>query len=250
MTDRILIQRTGPSTNFYAEADVVDLGVIYGYLRAVNAGNTTSRDLNSGWQAMSVDGYGEFARHSANPFLPSGVANGAWRWRLGPYGIYVGDPAGGVTLRQTLYYGNTATAHIPIQPQAPSPVWYDSVQATSFRYMFSGRGNGGAGILGWEAQLATSPGFEAWSIVSHVVSSGTTLFSNLNPGTKYWARSRGRNGVGLGWWSAAIMVETLSGARVFYNGAYRHAIAHVWTAGGWKRAIPHVFVDGAYRLPR
>lgn len=250
MTDRIVINRTSPSTRFILEADTVGLGLIHMYLRAENTGNTTSYDNNAGWQAALIDGYGEFGRYSAKPFQVKGLGGGARRWRVGPYGAYVGDPAGGVTLRMTLHYGNTAVVGHAIQPQAPSPTWFGDVQATELTYMFSGRGNGGAAIEAWECQLATSPGFEAGTIVSHVRSSGTTRFTNLMPATRYYARSRGLNSLGWGWWSATGVVDTLSGARLHTGGVLRHAVPYVWTGNGWKRAVPHIYNLGKYKIPR
>lgn len=250
MTDRIYVNTTSPSTTFVLEADVVDLGTIWGYLRAVNTGNTTSRYNDAGWQGFLVDGWGEVARVSGHPFLPSGYANGQQRYRGGPYGIYVGDPAGGVNIRTTLSFGHTAIAFMPIQPQAPAMIGFSMIGATTARVQFSGRGNGGSGITYWHLQLATSPGFEAASMVAYVESSGTTDFTNLIPGKRYYARARGGNAVGAGWWSATASAETLSGARVWTGGSYKQAIAYVWTGTGWRRAVPYVYSAGVWKIPR
>lgn len=251
MTDRIVVNRTGPSTRFILEADVIGLGLIRAYLRAENHGATNSVDGNSGWQAGSIDGYGEFHRHSGQPFLRSGVAGGGtWRWRDGPYDIYVGDPAWGVTLRHKLYYGNDDAVGLAIQPQAPTTPVFSLITATTFRVQFGGRGNGGSGITLWRLQIATSPGFEPWSIVATVSSSGTSDFSGMIPGQRYYARAQGENAVGAGWWSGTGAGETLSGKRIFYAGAWRNTIAYIWTAGGWKRVIPYVYHNGRWQIPR
>lgn len=250
MTDRIHINRTSPSTRFILEGDTIGLGLIRMYLAAVNTGNTTSYDNNAGWQAALIDGYGEFGRRSTKPFQARGLADGATRWRVGPFDAYVGSPASVVQLRMTLHYGNTATAPIAVQPQAPSPTWFESVQATELTYKFSGRGNGGSPVTAWECQLATSPTFAAGTIVSHVRSSGTTRFTNLMPATRYYTRSRGRNAYGWGWWSATGVVDTLSGARLQTGGVLRHAVPYVWTGNGWKRAVPHIYNLGKFKIPR
>lgn len=90
----------------------------------------------------------------------------------------------------------------PTVPSAPSPIGIDQITATSMRYRFSGNSDGGSGILEWQAQTATNSGFSA--NVQTVSSSGTTTFTGLLPGNTYYARSRGRNGVGWGPWSSVI----------------------------------------------
>jgi hypothetical protein len=101
---------------------------------------------------------------------------------------------------------------IPWTPPAPTPLGFDEHAPTSLRYRFSSAGTGGSPILEWQAQIATDAAFT--QNLQTVTSSGTSTFSGLVPGTPYRARSRGRNAVGWGAWSAVSTDYTLGGGRV------------------------------------
>jgi hypothetical protein len=132
VTDRIFISHSGPSTSFWLEGDLLSQDInangswVRCYLRAANgpSGSTGSVDNNSGWQAGSIDGIGEFGRHSGKPFLPSGYGANAQRWRDGPWDVWVPhNPDGshpGMTFRMQLYYGDNQTASmgLPTIPRA------------------------------------------------------------------------------------------------------------------------------------
>lgn len=223
MTDRIGVAKSSPSTNFYLEADLVgtsgNSSIVRCYLRATNAGNSSSFFGNAGFQAGAVDGIGEFGRHSGNPFLPSGYGAGATRWRDGGWDVYVGHDANGygptMTLRMTLVYGNVNEGHtaqmalprIPKVPQAPTMVSLSEVTATSFKAVFSGNDNGGSAITGWQLQVATNAAFTTG--VENFASNGTSTISGRTPGTQYWVRSRGSNGIGWSNYSGALTTTTL-----------------------------------------
>lgn len=91
-------------------------------------------------------------------------------------------------------------------PPAPNSRELTALSPTSLRYIFDGRGDGGSGILEWQAQLANNTDFNGAVTVS---SSGTQVFNDLFPGTRYYARSRGRNAVGWGAWSNVGSAATL-----------------------------------------
>lgn len=230
MTDRIGVTKSSPSTSFYLEADVVsqsqsgNYSTVRCYLRCVNAGNTSSQFNNTGFQAGSIDGIGEFGRHSGNPFLPGGYGAGAQRWRNGAYNVNVSHNSDGtrspITLRMTLDYGSINESHtaslsfarIPQEPAAPSPLsgTPDQVTATSMRYRFSGNDNGGASIIEWQIQYAENSAFTVG--VKTMTSTGTSTLTGLKPGTRYWIRSRGRNSVGWGSYSSVRDATTLGAA--------------------------------------
>lgn len=226
MTDRIGVQKSSPSTAFYLEADVVgtsgNSSRVRCYLRCVNAGNGSSQFNDSGFQAGSIDGFGEFGRHSGHPFLPGGYANGQWRWRDGYWDVLIPHNSDGtrgpVTLRMTLVYGNINESHtaslsfarIPKAPAAPtinsaSP---DQITANSMRVRFSGNDNGGSTVLEWQIQYDTSSSFNASP--KTVSSNGTTTLTGLQPGTTYYYRARGRNAVGWGAYSSVDSGKTLT----------------------------------------
>lgn len=120
MTDRIAVAKSSPSTTFYLEADRIGQSIagnyttVRFYLRCVNNGGTGSFSSYAGNHIGSIDGIGEFGRHSGTPFLPSGVAGGATRWRDGPWDVNIPHNAdgtrGAITLRQGLYYDGGAVA--------------------------------------------------------------------------------------------------------------------------------------------
>lgn len=98
MTDRISYTSSSPATTFTVEGDLYaqsvagNYSVVRCYLRAMNGpgGSTGSFYGGAGYQAGHIDGVKEFARRSASSnFLPSGYANGATRWRMGPYDVQV-----------------------------------------------------------------------------------------------------------------------------------------------------------------
>jgi len=224
MTDRIAVSKTSPSVTFYLEADVYSYTPSGGYatlvcrLRASKGTGSFFSDF--GIQAGVVNGVAEFGRHQADPFLPSGSTG----WNDGPFYINVpmsGPGTYGLTMQ--LRYGNINTDHggsiwLPWVPGAPNPIGVDELTPTSARYRFSGTTDGGSGITGWQAQIATDASFT--QNVQTVASNGTTTFANLTPATVYYFRSRGANGVGWGHWSAVVSGMTASGAYVSLNGAW------------------------------
>jgi len=233
MTDRISSSQVSPYVTFVLEADV--------YSRDLNAGTTrlvcrlraskgsSSFYGGSGSQTGSVDGVGTFGAHSASPFLPSGSTG----WNDGPF--YIDIPMGGafrtVTLRQALRYGNvnadnTAGFSIAWTPGAPIPIGVDQIGPTSARYRFSGTTDNGSAITGWQAQIASNSAFT--TDVHTLASSGTTTFTGLRPGVKYYFRSRGSNGIGWGAWSAVQSATTLSGFRIWDGTKFVNSELRAW----------------------
>lgn len=104
-------------------------------------------------------------------------------------------------------------AHVAIDgyplttPPAPTMLQPDQVTNTGMRVRFSGNGDGGSGIVGWELWRATDAAFT--QNVSSVVSSGTTVYTDESPGITYFYKSRGRNAIGLGAFSGVVSQSTL-----------------------------------------
>ncbi|WP_102193216.1 DUF859 family phage minor structural protein [Microbacterium aurantiacum] len=100
MTDRIVWNKTSPSTQFVLEADYVGMSIDGNYsmvdcfVRAVNTGNTSSYDGGDGVHHGYVEGVGTFAWRQAQPFMPSGYQNGQLRWRVGGR-VHIGHNADG-----------------------------------------------------------------------------------------------------------------------------------------------------------
>lgn len=224
MGDYISQYRTSPATTFVLGADRIgqsqsgNYTTVRVYIRANNGpgGSTGSFYGGAGQHLGAIDGVtGWFGRDVGSNFLPSGYANGAQRW-YHSIDVNIGHGAdgtrGGITLRMRIHYGNNQNQEytawfndfprIPKVPDAPTPIGIDEVTSDSFRYRFSGNGDGGSGILEWQAQAATNSAFSA-NVVT-VSSGGTTTFTGLLPGNTYYARSRGRNAVGWGPWSSVL----------------------------------------------
>lgn len=97
-------------------------------------------------------------------------------------------------------------ARIPKAPDAPTNGLLDQITPTTMRYRFTGQGDGGSSVLEWQAQASLSSSFTSPITVT---STGTTTFTGLAPGNRYYFRARGRNAVGWGAWGAAANALTL-----------------------------------------
>lgn len=93
-------------------------------------------------------------------------------------------------------------------PNAPGTPIVDQQTTTSVRYRFTSAGDNGAAVIEWQAEVASAPDFSSGDLQT-VSSTGTTVFTGLNPGTTYYFRARGRNSVGWGPWGASISTATL-----------------------------------------
>lgn len=121
MTDRIVVNKSSPSTQFVMEADIISQDIVNNksilrvYVRAVNTGNTSSNSTYPGAQYFSVDGINPGSSHFGNPFLPSGFATNQQRWRDGPYDIDIPHLADGtrpdITIRMILDYDGGAVSN-------------------------------------------------------------------------------------------------------------------------------------------
>ena len=130
---------------------------------------------------------------------------------------------------------------VAVGPPAPSIIGIDQITPDSLRFRFASAGDGGAPLLGWQAQIATNPSFTGATTVS---STGTTTFSGLTPATTYYCRARGRNQIGYGPWSTVVSAMTASGAYVSLNGAWVPVPLLVSDGAAWR--TPELFVsDGS-----
>ncbi len=121
---------------------------------------------------------------------------------------------------------------IPWTPGVPNGLGFDQILPTSMRYRFNGTTDGGSGITGWQAQIATDPGFT--QNLQTVGSDGTTTFGGLTPATVYYARSRGSNAIGWGAWSSVQSAMTASGAYVSLNATWVPVPAYVSNGTTWN----------------
>jgi hypothetical protein len=234
MTDRITSFQSGPSTTFYLEGDVVETDADYGshgrwrvrfYLRAKNGpgGSTGSYYGGSGVQIGRRNGT-EFGRKSGTPFLPSGYADNAQRWRVGPWDVWINANSNGYwtgsdttyPVQMRLDYGGidtTPTGNVPLPriaraPGKPGTPSVTNLAPTSLTLSWAAAARGNDAIDAYQYQYSTSSSFSgATSPVLGVVL--TTGVTGLNPGTTYYFRVRAHNDDGWGDWSSTRTVTTL-----------------------------------------
>lgn len=226
-TERISWTSGAPTTEFILEADRVGQDADDNYtlvrvqLVAINRGSTGSYSSYSGRHRASIDGVWAGASYTAEPFLPSGYADGATRWRKSwdvkvPHGS--DGSRGAVTLRMEVEYGGGAVdivrtasfndfPDLKTVPPAPTITKVDAITATTMNVTGSSNGNGGSAILEWqirydESSTAASPLYK-----THV---NPTTLTGLARNTTYYLWMRGRNALGWGPWSARVSAKTLA----------------------------------------
>lgn len=236
MTDRITRAFSSPATTFYLEADVVDTDESYGsygrwkvrlYLRAKNGpgGTTGSSFSGSGFQAGRINGT-ERIRKSGNPFLPSGYADNATRWRSGPVDYWVNANSNGywsgsstvLPLQMQTEYGNVddyagGSISLPRISRAPGksgkPV-VSNITPTGAKFTWAAAGRGNAPITDYHLVISRFSDFSSPAYSSLVGDDTTaTVSSILAPGTPYYARVRAINNDGNGAWSDSASFTTL-----------------------------------------
>lgn len=140
-------------------------------------------------------------------------------------------------------WGNRAEATTHRVPDAPSPVYFDSVTQKSVRAMFNGGYDGGTPIREWQLAYGKNPAGGDTIIGS----GGTSSIDNLDPGKIYYFWARGRNDVGWGPWSEVRQLVLIAGARIPVDGSYRRAVPYVKVNGTWRLARPWVKDQGTWK---
>jgi hypothetical protein len=217
------LNKTQPATQFwmdaYATASNSSGTNVHIVLRAYNGpGGTTGSQYNgAGEHVGTIDGVAGAVVRSSNPFLPGGYQNGQLRWEHhGDIHVYHAG-AINVTVRMRTTYGNVNESHtatlslaaVATVPPAPAPVGFTSITTTSLTYLFQNQGDGGAPVLEWQSQMATDSAFTQNVAERFHATSGSHNYTGRTPGTNQFARSRGRNMMGWGPWSAVTSQATL-----------------------------------------
>lgn len=89
-------------------------------------------------------------------------------------------------------------------PQAPNPVVLSSITDTSMHAVFTGNGDGGAGIFEWQIGWGTDP-----NNVQNIIHTFDSVLTGLTSGVTYYFWARGTNSHGAGPWSARSSATTL-----------------------------------------
>lgn len=121
-------------------------------------------------------------------------------------------------------------------PPAPTPMGFDQITHTSFRYRFNSAGDGGAAIEEWQFGF----GYNATTPQYFVASNGTSIISTIVPGTIVYGWSRGRNSVGWGPWSVRSTAVMKRAGRIKTASAWAHGIPYIKNSAGiWTPAQPY-----------
>ena len=105
---------------------------------------------------------------------------------------------------QTTQFNTNAVA--PSQVPAPS---ISVITQTSANVNWTAPSSGGSAITGYDVQRATNSAFSA-GLVTTAVTTLSTAFTGLSPGTTYWVRVRAKNAVGAGAYSTSTSFATTS----------------------------------------
>ncbi len=261
MVDVVSWTSGAPTTQFIMECERVSQDVagnftrVAVFLRAINRGSTGSYSGNYGEQVGTIDGIGGSAVHSGTPFLPSGYATNAQRWRDGPwyFDIPHGEDGnrGNITLRMRLTYlgvNTTLTGEFwdfptinrtagPPSGLTISNIFNDMATLSWAR----GALNGGTFQFD-QLQVSSTPQAGLGDFTGVVENTGTTAAlsftqTGLKPGVTYYVHVRTVTHISWGTWSAVVSFTTLPGARVKVDGLYKNAIPFVKVDGVWKKAV-------------
>lgn len=99
----------------------------------------------------------------------------------------------------------------------------------------------------YDIQVAQDANFTAsLQTISSTTWANSRTVTGLKPGTQHWFRVRAGTASGMGAYSPATSVKTLSGAKIRVNGAWVDAIAYARVGGVWKQVLVQKRVGGAW----
>jgi len=263
MTDRIAQFYSSPATTFYLEADVVETQASYGsngrwrvrqYLRCMNGPGATTGSFfgGSGYQDGRLNGTIRITYGPTSPFLPSGYANGATRWRVGPVDTWINANSNGywsgtsqsLPVQMGIQYGSinaVLSGSVPIPriarvPGAPGTPVVTDVGPTSAKFTWAAAARGNSNITNYGVYVSLTPNFSS-HVFAQWVGTGlsyTLPADTLDPGRDYYVRVRAQNGDGTGAYSAYATFQTLSGGRVWDGSTWRNCRIRAWDGDEWK----------------
>ena len=150
---------------------------------------------------------------AANYYVARGSSNFNVTFRA-EAGSYAGSPSHSITVT------------IPKkQTVPPAPTFLDLTSITNSRITarFSGNGDGGSAITGWDLQYSKASNF---SSPTTIASNGTSTITGLAASTTYYFRARGKNAIGAGAWSGSKSAKTHNVPGAFTSTVASAEIAH------------------------
>lgn len=265
-TLRVDITTTGPTTEFYTEADIVsqdqagNTSTVYYYIGAINRGNTSSFDGSAGTHTATIGGVGGSGYSGT---IPSGYATGQQRWYLGPFGVTLGHDAAGNrgadTVSQTVtWFSRTDNGsigpypRIPKRPSVPGTPVASNVLPTSLKLDWTASSdNAGSTITGYLVRrwVGSSP-TGSYTDVSET-NTLTRTPTGLTPGTTYtfgiYAKNGSADNGGYSNLSGTVTVKTIAPMRVRVAGIWKYAVPYKKIAGVWTITQPFVKVAGVWK---
>lgn len=217
----------------------------YGHMATTNLGNHGEVDSSVGQLWTN----GNMAYDFRN-----GAMNGSWTIASGTFRVNhdgLGRGRYSVTGALNFYALGSAKAttgwrNLPTLATVPSPPRPISLAANSQHsmvYKFESNGDGGAPVREWQIGYGKNPNTPQ----AYLGSWGTTTIGALDPGTVYYAWSRGRNDIGWGPWSARKQTETSSGAVTKVGTQWKRTVPYIKVNGVWRLAQPYVKYKGVWR---
>jgi len=186
----------------------------YWELHARQLSGSDSYNLNeNGWSAyVNGQGFGgthtlDFRGATNDILLGSGYTGWIAHDSSGNLLVSFSASMSAATFGSASLSGGFWADRIPQVPSAPpAPVLVSKTATTFSAQIYYSADNGGSGIVGLVAQLATDPGFTN-IIVSRATSAGTEAMTGLTPATAYYFRYVNYNYVGYSPVSPTLVVN-------------------------------------------
>lgn len=269
-TLRVQVNVSGPITQFNTYADLVsqdqggNFSTVYYWVQAINTGDTSSYEGNSGSQTAGVAGAGG-GGHSGT--LPSGTAHNAQRWYDGPWGVNLGHDGAGNrgadSVFQTLSwsgwlsrtdYGSIGPyPRIPKRPSSPGTPTASNVMPTSMTISWAASGdNAGSAIDGYLLRRWLGSSMTGTYTDISQLNNLSRTDTGLIPGTTYtyavYAHNGSADNGGYSNVSGSLTVKTIAPVHVKVSGVWKYAVPYVKVGGIWKMAQPYVKVSGVWKM--
>jgi hypothetical protein len=140
-------------------------------------------------------------------------------------------------------FSGRASARTLKAPDAPTVPLLAAVRMTSVDVAFTANSDNGSPILEFQIGYGNEPEMVGFTVSA----TSPQTVTGLTPGTVNYFRTRARNVVGWGPWSAASSIKTIAGAYVKVGATWKLAVPYVRVGGVWKLAEPWIRTVGVWK---